>query len=84
LTILKQLRDAAMTCSNADYRAVLKDLANNIQSTIDALHAFPTEDNMIALNGFWARADWALKNVPPEAEPTPPQSSVMEEMRMAA
>jgi len=84
LTILKELRDAAMKCSNLDYRQMLKDMADRIDVSLSLLHRYPSTDNMIALNGLWARADWALKNIPPEAAPTPPQSSVMEQMRMAA
>jgi hypothetical protein len=81
MTILKELRDAAMGCTNLEFKRGLLDLANAIQLAIAQLQYNPIEDNMITLNGLWARADWLLKNVPPEAAPTPPRT---EELRMAA
>jgi hypothetical protein len=87
MTFLKELRDAAMKCSNPDYRETLKRAADRIEERIAQLTDTPTHEAMIGLNGAWARAYVVLKNTPPEAEPTPPVSSAAEAeepLRMAA
>ena len=71
MTYLKTLRDAAMACSNVDYRALVRRTADILDATLTRLHMDPTEENMIAVNGAWASAARALKNIPPEADPNP-------------
>lgn len=83
LNRLLELRNAAKACSNAAYADVLRASSDWLQTCITRLAADATTENMVSLNGAWARAERVLNEVPPEAEPTPPQS-VAEEMRMAA
>lgn len=85
-TFLLELRDAAKQCSNLQYRELLKTAADRIQFRLDQIFHEPTQENMVTLNGAWARAVAVLRDVPPEAEPTPPVSSAAEvmPMRMAA
>jgi hypothetical protein len=68
---VKDLRDAAMACSNIEYRQELREQATALRQHIIRLEAFPSVDNMAALNGAWARATVLLKNVPPEGTPDP-------------
>lgn len=71
MTFLRKLREAAMQCSNVDYRELLRDAADNIEIDIRVLHDSPTEDNMRALIGAWAKAERILDNMPPEGTPAP-------------
>lgn len=74
-TFVKQLRDAAMACSNVDYRALLRTEADSIDMLIDHFVDYPTSKNLERLNGAWARATRVLENVPPEAPPAPQAGS---------
>jgi hypothetical protein len=71
MTYLKAIRDAAMACSNIDYRAVLRDVADGLDADLARLADNPTEEAMIAANASWARAARVMKNIPPEADPSP-------------
>jgi hypothetical protein len=71
MTFLMQLRDAAMQCSNTQYRALLRAIADHIETAIDNVRWNPTEETMRDLVGYWAKAERILKNVPPEGDPAP-------------
>lgn len=71
MTYLKTLRDAAMKCSNVEYRNVVRMSADILDAALTRLNSDPTEANMIALNGAWSCAAKILKNIPPEADPSP-------------
>jgi hypothetical protein len=71
MTFLKKLRDAAMQCSNVDYRALLRAEANLVQASIDMFAVMMDDDSLRHLNGAWASAHRVLKNMPPEGDPAP-------------
>jgi len=83
MTFLKQLRDAAMQCSNVDYQSTLRAVVNTLETAITDLGVDPTEDHMRVLNAAWSKAARVLANVPPEADPAPLGGSV-EPARLAA
>ncbi len=68
---LKNLRDTAMSCSNLEYRVLLRFAADEVGGRIAALYRDASESNMKTLNGAWANASRLLANVPPEADPAP-------------
>lgn len=82
-TFVKELRDAAMGCSNESYRSLLRTAADMIMSHTTALSNNPTRINMIALVGTWAHAERLLKTLPQEAPPAPLAGSP-EPARLAA
>lgn len=53
-TLLQKLGEASMTCSNAEYRKMLKDANDKIYVALNATYRNPTDDNMRDLNGAWA------------------------------
>lgn len=71
LTFLKKLRDAAMNCSNLDYRTILRHQADEISDRLHLTYTEPTEENMKMLNSAWACGVRLLANVPDEAPPAP-------------
>lgn len=83
MTFVKKLRDAASTCSNVDYRQMLRNHADRVSVSLTSLWEDATEENMQTLNGVWAAADAALKNMPPEGTPAPVSGSP-EPARLAA
>jgi hypothetical protein len=74
MTLLLQLRDAAKKCSNPEWQVGLRKLADDLNDSTVLFYTDPTAERLITVNGLWARGEWLLKNVPPEAEPTPPQT----------
>ncbi len=71
-TLLSKLRDAARTCSNVDYRAVIQRTADDLQDAVRCLyHDGTTEANMRRVNGAWSNAVRILKDTPPEGSPAP-------------
>lgn len=83
MTFLKKLRDAAMECSKPEYAAMLRGAADAVSAEIDKVYALPTEENMRALIGAWAKAERVLDEVPPEGTPAPLAGSP-EPARLAA
>lgn len=91
-TFVKELRDAAMGCSNESYRSLLRTAADMIMAHTEALFHTPSRVNMIALVGTWSHAERLLKTLPQEAPPAPLSGSpeptrfggVVEGMRKAA
>jgi len=81
--ILKQLRDAAMQCSNVDYRSLLRGAADLLETHITVFSRDPTANNLIGVNGAWSYSSRILANVPPEAPPAP-TSGDTEPARLAA
>lgn len=83
MSILKQLRDAAMGCSNAQYRLALQMVADELSGRIAVLSDDPTAEAMLALNGTWANAVRLLKTLPAEGGNDPTSGST-EPARLAA
>ena len=83
MTFLKKLRDAAMECSNVDYRLRLRQAADDVEVALGWLHKEPTEVNMRAVIGFWANAERIFENRPKEGTPSPISGSP-EPARLAA
>lgn len=83
-TLLKELRTAAMCCSNVDYRTQLAGAADTLNERTMEFVVEQSRDAMIALNGAWARGEALLKNVPAEADPNPPLAGAPEAARLAA
>lgn len=83
MTFIKELRTAAMGCSNVEYRALLRHHADALVLRLELLHTSPTSNNMRALNAAWSQAVRVLKNIPPEAPPAPLSGST-EPARLAA
>jgi hypothetical protein len=83
MTFLKKLRDAAMECSNIDYRALLQEAADQVEARVTDLCALPSEENMRALIGAWAKAERVFNGLPPEGTPAPISGSP-EPARLAA
>lgn len=76
-----KLRSRAMLCSKPELRELLRKVADEFQVAMRQAYENPTEHNLMVLNGAFIHAYRVLKNVPPEAQPTPP---VTEEMKLAA
>lgn len=70
-TFLKELRDAAMKCSNIEYREQLHLVVNAVDDAITEVSEWPSTENLKRLNGLWAKAQRILENVPPEGAPAP-------------
>lgn len=83
MTLVKKLRDAAMECSNVEYRALLKASADDVEVAIRGVVVQPDDDCLRDLIGSWAVAHKVLKNIPPEGDPAPLSGSV-EPARLAA
>lgn len=81
-TILLQLRQGAMNCSDQEYRWKMLSLADNLQLHISALYNSPTPSNMTSLNGLWVQAVWMIEKMPKESPPG--GSGLKEEARLAA
>lgn len=81
--LTKRLRDAAMACSNVDYRALLHDTANRVGCAILDFESDATASNLSNLNSVWAYGVRVLNNVPDEAPPAP-LSGPSEPARLAA
>jgi hypothetical protein len=71
VTFLKQLRDAAATCTKPQYKLMLKQAADHLDDCIGGLFTCPSTDNMIRLNSAWAYAQRVLSDVPDEGTPAP-------------
>jgi hypothetical protein len=80
--LIKQLRDAAMKCSDVLYRQFMRDAADSLDHAILNLQA--TTGHMRVLNGYWAHAVRVLDAVPTEADPQPPVAGAPEVARLAA
>lgn len=74
--MLMRLREAARTCSNAQYKLALQMFADELSGRINVLYSDCTEANMIALNGTWANAARCLKDLSPEGTPDPTSGDV--------
>lgn len=81
--LTKRLRDAAMKCSNVDYRSLMHDAANRVGAAILDFESDATDTNMQHLTGMWAYGTRILNNVPDEAPPAPLAGSP-EPARLAA
>jgi hypothetical protein len=68
---IKELRDAAMTCSNVDYRQVLKDCADRLDEAWATLMACQEDEYLSDVIGLSSHAKYLLENLPPEADPSP-------------
>ena len=75
---IKELRDAAMGCSNIFYRKVLKEQSDRIEEYLELLAHEPNDDNMRNLLGAWIRSKKILHEMPPEGTPAPPISDKIE------
>ena len=82
-TFLKQLRDAAATCTKPQYKLMLKQAADHLDDSISGLFTWPSTDNMIKLNSAWAYAQRVLNDVPDEGTPAP-LAGAPEAARLAA
>jgi hypothetical protein len=71
MNFLKQLREAARTCSNVEYRDQLKAAADEVERAAYGFYMDICAARMVILNGAWANAVRILKNVPPEGDPSP-------------
>jgi hypothetical protein len=83
MTFLKRLRDAAMECTNIDYRQYLRFKADTLELSLSAAYGNPTTENMKNLNGAWASA-WRAYNERPEEGTPSPMSGSPEPARLAA
>jgi hypothetical protein len=79
-----ELGDSARQCSDADYRFMLKAMADYLDGAVSAFCVWPTEENLRSLNDAWAAADRVLKNTPTEADPQPPVAGSPEVARLSA
>ena len=71
MTFLRELRNAAMKCSNVDYRMTLRAAADRLDMAIESFKLDVDEDAMRDLQGAWANAHRVLKALPPEGSPAP-------------
>lgn len=83
IRLTKRLRDAAMLCSNVNYRATLHKTADLLGEVIIDFDQDATERSLRNLNSVWALAVRVLANVPDEAPPAPLAGSP-EPARLAA
>ena len=78
--LVKQLREAKMSCSNVAYRAELQVTADHLDMAIRFFCQEQDEASLKALNGAWARGAWVLAHVPPEGSPAPLAPAVDEKL----
>lgn len=78
-----ELERVACSCSNIDYRGLMRRAAAELGRAVRAFMQEQTRDNMMILQGAWANAERILKNVPSEAPPAPLSGSP-EPARLAA
>jgi len=60
MTFLLEMREAAKNCRDENKRIQLRSCADELAGWIECLRSDPTRQNMINLNGCWARAAWLL------------------------
>lgn len=80
-TFLFELRDAARVMENADYRGMLKAVADSLDSAIESFHSHPTNETLAEVQGLWAKALRIFQRRPDNA---PPPAPLAPAMRMAA
>lgn len=83
-SFIGELRGAAMTCINVDYRSLLRCMADAVQVHVEDLRRMPSTENMTTLNGVWSKAVAVLDGVPAEADPNAPLAGSPEAARLAA
>lgn len=59
---VKQLREAAMVCSNIELRNSLKAIADELSIALKQLNEKGDSDSLIAVNGAWVRAHKIFDN----------------------
>lgn len=80
-TFLFELRDAARVMENADYRGMLKTVADSLDLAIEYFYSHPTNETLAEVNGLWAKAVRIFARRPDNA---PPPAPLAPAMRIAA
>lgn len=85
MTLVKQLRDAALLEPRWKFRAALKGCADRIAAATAEFAMNATEDNLRVLNGVWATGVHWLKKAQEVPDPTPTSGAgeVKQEQRAA-
>lgn len=83
-TFLLDLRNHAMKERNADARAQVRLMADQIAIAVGDLDKSPTHDNLTRLNGLWSRAHRYVAEGNSGDKPTGGGSGLKEGARLAA
>jgi hypothetical protein len=82
VALTKKLRDAAQTCSDVEYRELLKGAADTVQAALGSLDG--ALETLRDLNCAWAHATRVLNNIPAPAAPISPQTGPTQPAVLAA
>jgi len=71
MTALREFRETARTCVNANVRKLLQNATDELAAALDELHANPNVPQLQRVNGCWSRCSFIASKARPMPDPSP-------------